>query len=84
MAISAVVGVPHAEWGEAVHAEVVLKDGAAVTAEELIEHVKGKLGRFKAPKAVVFVDALPVSVVGKVLRRHVRDKYWAGQARRVS
>ncbi|GAB2585347.1 long-chain fatty acid--CoA ligase [Ramlibacter solisilvae] len=84
VAISAVVGVPHQEWGEAVHAEVVLKDGATATSEELIEHVKGKLGRFKAPKEVVFVDALPVSVVGKVLRRHVRDKYWAAQARRVS
>ncbi|MFO1268001.1 MAG: AMP-binding protein, partial [Rubrivivax sp.] len=84
VAIAAVVGVPHAEWGEAVHAEVVLKGGATASAEELIEHVKGRIGRFKAPKSVVFVEALPVSVVGKVLRRQVRDKYWQGQARRVS
>ena len=83
VAISAVVGVPHAEWGEAVQAEVVLKSGAAVSAEELIEHVKGRIGRFKAPKAVAFVEQLPVSVVGKVLRRQVRDKYWQQQARRV-
>jgi len=81
---SAVVGVPHAEWGEAVHAEVVLKAGAQVSAEALIEHVKGTLGRYKAPKTMVFVEALPVSVVGKVLRRQVRDKYWKDQARRVS
>ncbi len=84
VAISAVVGVPHEEWGEAVHAEVVRRDGAEVTVEELIEHVKGRIGRFKAPKAIVFVEQLPVSVVGKVLRRHVRDKYWKNQARRVS
>jgi fatty-acyl-CoA synthase len=84
VAIAAVVGVPSEEWGEAVHAEVVLKDGEQVDPVELIEYVKGKIGRFKAPKQVVFVDALPLSVVGKVLRRHVRDKYWKDQARRVS
>jgi acyl-CoA synthetase (AMP-forming)/AMP-acid ligase II len=82
--ISAVVGVPHAEWGEAVHAEVVLKAGAPASHDALIEHVKSALGRYKAPKSVVFVDALPVSVVGKVLRRQVRDKYWKDQARGVS
>jgi acyl-CoA synthetase (AMP-forming)/AMP-acid ligase II len=82
--MSAVVGVPHDEWGEAVHAEVVLKAGAQASAEVLIEHVKGVLGRYKAPKSVAFVQALPVSVVGKVLRRQVRDKYWTGHARRVS
>ncbi|CAG9167890.1 Long-chain-fatty-acid--CoA ligase FadD13 [Cupriavidus laharis] len=81
---STVVGVPHEEWGEAVHAEVVLKAGEQATAAELIDHVKGMLGRYKAPKTVAFVDALPVSAVGKVLRRQVRDKYWTGQTRRVS
>jgi len=82
--ISAVVGVPHDEWGEAVHAEVMLKPGAEAGAHELIEHVKGTLGRFKAPKSVTFVEALPVSVVGKILRRQVRDKYWSNESRRVS
>ena len=73
---SAVVGVPHDEWGEALHAEVVLKADAEVTAEALIAHVRGRLGRFKVPKSISFVDALPLSVVGKVLRRQVRRKYW--------
>ncbi|MCY1506061.1 hypothetical protein D9M68_402970 [compost metagenome] len=50
----------------------------------LIAHVKGLLGRYKVPKSVTFVDALPMSAVGKVLRRQVRDKYWQSQARRVS
>ncbi|WP_429259460.1 class I adenylate-forming enzyme family protein [Paraburkholderia sp. GAS334] len=80
---STVVGVPHDEWGEAVHAEVVLRAGESVTAEALIEHVKNHIGRYKAPRSIVFVDALPVSVVGKVLRRKVREKYWADRSRQV-
>ncbi|MFM0336403.1 class I adenylate-forming enzyme family protein [Paraburkholderia fungorum] len=80
---STVVGVPHDEWGEAVHAEVVLRAGESVTAEALIEHVKSRIGRYKAPKSIVFVEDLPVSVVGKVLRRKVREKYWADRSRQV-
>ncbi|MFM0504779.1 class I adenylate-forming enzyme family protein [Paraburkholderia caffeinilytica] len=80
---AAVVGVPHVEWGETVHAEVLVRAGSEVSAEELIEHVKGLLGRFKAPKSISFVEALPLSPVGKVLRRHVREKYWKDQARRI-
>lgn len=77
---SAVVGVPHADWGEAVHAEVILREGKTATAEELIAHVKSRIGNYKAPKSVEFVKALPTSVVGKVLRRKVKEKYWgAGQ-----
>ncbi|HBD37604.1 MAG TPA: long-chain fatty acid--CoA ligase, partial [Cupriavidus sp.] len=84
VSMSAVVGVPNDKWGEAVHAEVVLKSDASVDPQALIEHVKEKLGRFKAPKTVAVVEALPVSAVGKVLRRHVREKYWKDQSRRVS
>jgi acyl-CoA synthetase (AMP-forming)/AMP-acid ligase II len=84
VAISVVVGRPHEEWGEAVHAEVVLKADEEVTADVLIEHVKGRIGRYKAPKSITFVDELPLSSVGKVLRRQVRDRYWSSQLRRVS
>ena len=70
--MAAVVGIPHPEWGEAVHAEVVLRPGATVEAAELIAHVKERLGSYKAPKSLVFVRKLPTSVVGKVLRRAVR------------
>jgi acyl-CoA synthetase (AMP-forming)/AMP-acid ligase II len=83
VAISVVVGKPHEEWGEAVHAEVVLKAGEQTSADHLIEHVKSRIGRFKAPKSIAFVDELPLSSVGKVLRRQVRDRYWANQSRRV-
>lgn len=81
---SAVVGVPHADWGEAVHAEVVLRAGAQASEADLIAHVKAKLGSHKAPKSVNFVGDLPTTVVGKVLRRQVRDKYWQGQERKIS
>ncbi|SEB24704.1 AMP-binding protein [Variovorax sp. YR216] len=83
VAMSAVVGVPHEAWGEAVHAEVVLRAGSRTSADELIEHVKGRIGRFKAPKTVSFVESLPLSVAGKVLRRQVREKYWKDRSRRV-
>lgn len=69
--------------GEAVHAEVVLKRGARITEQALIDHVKACIGRFKAPKSIDFVDALPLSAVGKVLRRQVRSKYWQQQSRQV-
>lgn len=84
VAISVVVGRPHDEWGEAVHAEVVLKRDAQTSADALIEHVKSRIGRFKAPKSIAFVGELPLSSVGKVLRRQVREKYWTDQLRRVS
>ncbi len=82
--LSAVVGVPDEQWGEIVHAEVVLKKGAEVGAAALIEHVKATIGRFKAPKSIVFVADIPVSVVGKVQRRQVREKYWEGRTSRVA
>ncbi len=81
---AAVVGVPHLDWGEAVHAEVQLRNQMACTAEELIAHVRGTIGGYKTPKTISFVDELPVTVVGKVLRRQVREKYWKAHDRRVN
>ncbi|WP_313802353.1 AMP-binding protein [Sphingobium sp.] len=80
---SAVVGIPHEQWGEQVHADVVVRAGFSVTGEELISHVRGSLGGYKTPKGITFVDELPTSAVGKVLRRQVREKYWQGQERRI-
>ncbi|MDE2561065.1 MAG: AMP-binding protein [Sphingomonadales bacterium] len=82
--MSAVVGRPHPEWGEAVHAEVVLRDGIGVDEQDLINHVKARLGSYKAPKTVSFASALPLSPVGKVLRRVVRDRYWGDGARSIN
>ena len=81
--MSAVVGIPHPDWGEAVHAEVILCDGATATEEALIAHAKQRLGAYKAPKTVTFVSELPLSSVGKVLRRQVRQRYWIGRDRQI-
>lgn len=82
--MSAVVGIPHEEWGEAVHAEVMLRPGASATPEELIAHAKDQLGGYKAPKTIALVSNLPLSPVGKVLRRAVRDQYWVGRSRGIN
>ena len=81
--MSAVVGVPHEEWGEAIHAEVMLKEGEAVNPEALRVHVRDQLGGYKTPKTIHMVTDLPVSAVGKVLRRKVREKYWTDAKRKV-
>lgn len=81
--MSAVVGVPHEDWGESVLAEVMLRDGMTLEENELIALVKDALGSYKAPKKINVVDQLPLSSVGKVLRKDVRKKYWEGKARGV-
>lgn len=74
--MSAVVGIPHEEWGESVHAEILLKEGAHADEDEIKEFCKARMAKYKAPKSVVFVDELPISAAQKVLRRKVREKYW--------
>jgi len=79
----AVIGVPDEKWGEAVRAVVELKKGKSATAEELITLCKLRLGSVKAPKSVEFVEALPRSAVGKVLKKELRATYWSGRERKV-
>ena len=77
----AVVGAPDERWVEAVVAFVVRRPGAAVTAAELTSHVRMRLAGYKVPKRVEFVDAIPKSGVGKILRRALRDPLWVGTER---
>ncbi|MFE5597698.1 class I adenylate-forming enzyme family protein [Streptomyces coelicoflavus] len=79
----AVIGVPHEDWGEMVTAVVELNPGASVGGEELIALCKERLGSVRAPKRVEFVDSLPRSANGKVLKRAVREQYWGGRSRQV-
>jgi len=69
----AVVGVPDARWGEAGVACVVLKPGAEATAGDLLAHMRDHLARYKVPKEVRLMDALPLSGMGKILKRELKD-----------
>lgn len=77
----AVIGVPDAKWGEAVKAIVVKK--AEVTPDELIAFARQRIAAYKVPKSVDFIDALPRNPSGKILKKDLREPYWAGQSRRV-
>ena len=72
---AAVFGIPDPLWVEKVVAAVVLKPGAAVTAEELVRRLRAGLAAYKCPKRVFFVDVLPKSAVGKILRKELRARY---------
>jgi long-chain acyl-CoA synthetase len=81
----AVVGIPDEMWGEAVHAVVVCKPDMNVTGDELIAHARTQIAGYKAPRSIEFSqDALPKSGAGKILKRDLRDKYWAGRSRNVN
>jgi fatty-acyl-CoA synthase len=70
----AVIGVPHPKWQEVGRAVVVVKEGHTLTEEEMIEFCQGKLARYKIPKSAVFVDSLPRTAAGKVLKRELREQ----------
>jgi acyl-CoA synthetase (AMP-forming)/AMP-acid ligase II len=79
----AVIGVPDADWGEHVHAVLVLRPGAALSLEELRVYVKSLIAGYKAPRSLEIVDALPLNGAGKILKRELRKKHWAGDQRQV-
>jgi len=81
---AAIIGVPHAKWGEEVKAVVVLHEGESVTDEELIQFVKDRKGSLMAPKSVEFWDEIPLTNLGKVDKKVMRERYWKDQERRVS
>ena len=76
----AVIAIPSESWGEAVHAFVVRKPGHDVSFEELVAHSREFIARFKCPRSVDFVDALPISGAGKILKHKLREPFW--QSRR--
>jgi long-chain acyl-CoA synthetase len=80
---AAVIGCPDEKWGEAVKACVVLKPGMKATESEIIDFCKKRIASYKCPKSVDFLDALPKSGAGKIMKRELREKYWKGRPRRV-
>jgi long-chain acyl-CoA synthetase len=81
----AVFGIPDERWGEAVHAEVVLKPGTSANEEELIAHCRASIAGFKVPRGITVRDEpLPKSGAGKILKREIRAAYWEGHDRAVT
>jgi fatty-acyl-CoA synthase len=79
----AVIAVPDDTWGEVPKALVVLRPGHTAREPELLDHCRRYLAGFKVPKSVEFVESLPKGGTGKILKKVLREKYWAGKERRV-
>jgi len=79
-----VIPVPDQKWGEVPKAVVVLKPGAKTTEDELLEFCRARLSHYKCPRSVEFLESLPKTGTGKVLKRELRQKYWTAQKSAVS
>lgn len=78
----AVIGIPSEEWGEAVHAVIVCRD-AALSSEAMVAFAREHLAGYKLPRSVSFADEIPRNASGKILKKVLREPFWAGQQRRV-
>jgi long-chain acyl-CoA synthetase len=81
----AVIGIPYEQWGEAVHAVVVLCSGEVVTEEELTAHAREWIAGYKVPKTIEFrSEPLPLSGAMKVLKRELRAPHWSDRERTIN
>jgi acyl-CoA synthetase (AMP-forming)/AMP-acid ligase II len=80
---AAVFGIPSEQWGEAVHAVVVLTPGARLDEAAVIAHARVQLASYKIPRSISFAAELPRTGSGKILKRTLREPFWQGHDRRV-
>jgi len=79
----AVIAVPDDRWGEVPKALVTVREGSCPSEQEILDHCRWHLAGFKVPKSVEFMESLPKGGTGKILKRLLRERYWAGRERRV-
>ena len=77
------MGIPDENWGESIKALVIKKANSTVTETDLMEHCKQRLASYKKPRSIEFVDTLPRSTAGKVLKHEIRAQYWHDRERKV-
>jgi fatty-acyl-CoA synthase/long-chain acyl-CoA synthetase len=80
---AAVFGVPSEEWGESVHAVVVLREGATMSEDEVMSFAREHLAGYKVPRSITWMDELPKTGSGKILKRELRAPFWAGRDSKV-
>ena len=78
-----IIGIPDDRWGESVKAVVVPDPGAELSAHDIIAFCRARLAHYQAPASVDFVEVLPRSATGKVLKRALREPYWASRERAI-
>ena len=83
VAEAAVIGIPDARWGETVHAVVVVRPGESLTEQEAMAWCRELLGGYKCPRSMEVVAEFPRNAAGKILKRVLREPYWAGHGRGV-
>jgi acyl-CoA synthetase (AMP-forming)/AMP-acid ligase II len=79
----AVFGIPSEEWGESVHAVVVAQPGTPLSADDVIDFARKHLASYKVPRSISFLDELPRTGSGKILKRSLREPFWQGRTSRV-
>ena len=79
----AVIPIPHEKWGEVPKAFVTLKSGMDASEEEIIEHCRTRLARFKVPKAIAFGE-LPKTSTGKIQKYVLRKREWEGREKKIN
>ncbi|MFG2657339.1 class I adenylate-forming enzyme family protein [Streptomyces sp. NPDC048425] len=80
----AVVGIPDDRWGESVHAVIVAREGRPVAEDDIRRACLASIAAYKQPRSIEFVDELPKTSTGKIMRRVVQDRFWAGRERKVN